>query len=164
MVTGKEGTVSTASLYCRFHVQRLQMLGNYAPGFSESFGQTPRALRPECQWRQNRLGQLRRVQSHAEAKIAAFSVFKLIGCLTTSHSSYSSSFPRKRESNFMMDSRFRGSNEVRRSFLNQILTKPYSSKALSHRATLLHPLSTYGLEARAGTSPPFFLQQQRAPP
>ena len=43
MVTGKEGTVSTASLYCRYHVQRLQEQGNNASGFSESFGLDPRA-------------------------------------------------------------------------------------------------------------------------
>ena len=164
MVTGKEGTVSTASLYCRYHVQRLQEQGNYAPGFSESFGQIPWALGPERQSRQNFLGQPRLYQSHAEAKIAAFPVSETLRCETTSHSSFSSSFPRRRESVLNAGSRFRGSDGERRSVVNQSFKMLCSAKALSHRATKSTPIRTYGLEAGAGTSPPFFLQQQRAPP
>ena len=74
MVTGKEGTVSTASLYCRYHVQRLQEQGNNAPGFSESFGLDPRTLRPECLRWLKCLTKVTQNKSEAEAKIAAFSV------------------------------------------------------------------------------------------
>ena len=74
LVTGKEGTVSTASLYCRYHVLRLQEQGNNAPSFSESFGLDPRAIRPErLRWLKC-LTEVRQNKSEAVAKIAAFSV------------------------------------------------------------------------------------------
>ena len=57
MVSGKEGTVSTASRNCRNHGQRLQDWGTNAPQSSGSFGVVPRALRPErLQWLNNLSG------------------------------------------------------------------------------------------------------------
>ena len=45
MVSGKEGAVSTASLHCRIHVQRLRDRGYNAPQSSGSRGQDPWILR-----------------------------------------------------------------------------------------------------------------------
>ena len=57
MVSGKEGTVSTASRNCRNHVQRLRGWGNYAPQSSGRQGEDPGVLRPLCPtWQSNSSG------------------------------------------------------------------------------------------------------------
>ena len=158
MVTGKEGTVSTASLYCRYHVQRLQEQGNNAPRFSESFGLDPRTLRPErLRWLKC-LTEVTQNKSEAEAKIAAFSVSEFWDCLVGQVFFLRSPCLKKR------GPRFRGNDGREENENNQSFKSHFAAKALSHRASTLHPISTYGLEAGAETSPPFFLQQQRAPP
>jgi hypothetical protein len=63
--------VSTASRYCRIHMQRLQS-EDYASSFSGSGGTTPRALRPaRLQWL-NMLDKSVRKCGCSFAKIAAF--------------------------------------------------------------------------------------------
>ena len=77
--SGKEGTVSTASRNCRFHVQRLQERGKIAPRSVGSRREDPGALWPSrLQW-QNNPGGKRKIpcdpglcQSDPEAKTAAF--------------------------------------------------------------------------------------------
>ena len=55
--SGQEGTVSTASRNCRFHVQRLRGWGNYAPQSSGSQGQDPWILRStRLRWLNNPSG------------------------------------------------------------------------------------------------------------
>ena len=163
--------MSTASLYCRYHVQRLQEQGNNAPGFSESFGLDPRTLRPErLRWLKC-LVQTRQNKSEAEAKIAAFSVSKNDGYVVRLLSflvrlSGESRNPDFRQFRLLKAwaPTFVGVTIIKKTEQNQLTKSSCSAKALSLRASTLHPISTYGLEAGAETSPPFFLQQQSAPP
>ena len=79
MVSGKEGTVSTASRNCRNHVQRLRGWGNYAPQSSGSFNLDPWILRSmRLRWLNNLSGKhqtpcdLGLCKNEVEAQIAAF--------------------------------------------------------------------------------------------
>jgi hypothetical protein len=79
MVSGKEGTVSTASRNCRNHGQRLQVLGFNAPRASGSPGRDPWIIRSTCPKRHcNSSGKhqipcdLEQCESKPLAKTAAF--------------------------------------------------------------------------------------------
>ena len=164
MVTGKEGTVSTASLYCRYHLQRLRVGEITRPDFSRALASSPRILRSVHRLRQNHLGQPNRIKRDVKAKIAAFLVRQKENLKVCIYLFVEPSLPRKRASNLTMDSRFRGNDGPKEVSKKQFNSISYSSMALSHNAFLFQNHSTYGLKARAGTSPPFFPFTSRAPP
>ena len=148
---GKEGTMCTAFSYCRVHQQRLRAAGSYAPSASGSSGVGPWTLRPKrLQWLTN---------INIGFKIAAF--FKCwvgFGAPVPA-----SSFPRKRESMFLRREEmpaFAGmtAQGVVRADQTTRISQALSLSAISHST-----LSICGLEAMAGTSPPFSLTPLRPP-
>jgi hypothetical protein len=135
----REGTVSTASRNCGNHGQRLQERGTNAPFISGSFGQDPRALRSErLQWLNNLSG---KHQTPCDLGLCKNEPeYKIAAFLTKSATARFSPAPKS-------------AGGVSGSLA--LSQPPHFPK---------HP-RTYGLEAVAGTSPPFsFTPNSRAPP
>jgi len=149
--------VSTASRNCRFHGQRLQERGTNAPFTSGSFGLDPRALRPErLRWLNNLSGKL-------TVPPALFRKARQLsgrGRWTPCDLGLCKNEPEYKIAAFLT-----------KSATARLSPAPKSAGGVSGSLALSQPPHfpkhprTYGLEAVAGTSPPFsFTPNSRAPP
>ena len=158
----QEGTMSTEFRYGGKECGACGV-GAYSPHSPGSFGGGPWTLRPKrLQWLRRFSTKIeRRPNITAGFKIAAFlnvvmrfgSIFSISVTPAQAGAQLSTILEWRK-----VDSRLRGNDE-----LGERRSKPMNhSQALSLTAIYHSPLSICGLEAMAGTSPPFFLHQMKA--